>query len=179
MTEVGNVYGEALYDLAQAEGLSDSVLEQLTALEESVAQAPEFLRLLTAPNLSKQERCGIVNSSFETLLHPYVLNFLKLLTEKGYARHFPDCCVAFRARYYQEHNILPVTAVTALALTPAQSEKLRDKLSALTGKQITLTNRVDPDILGGVRLDYDGKQLDDTLAHHLDTIRTKLSSTVL
>ena len=179
MTEVGKVYGEALYDLAQAEELSGQILEQLNALEESFRQEPGFLRLLTSPNLSKQERCDMIGSSFEHLLHPYILNFLKLLTERGYARFFPDCCAAFRERYHLDHNILPVTAVTALALTPAQSAKLTEKLCALTGKQIALSNRVDPDILGGVRLDYDGKQMDDTLAHRLDTIRAMLSSTVL
>ena len=42
-----------------------------------------------------------------------------------------------------------------------------------------MSNRVDPDILGGVRLDYDGKQMDDTLAHRLESIRTMLSSSVL
>ena len=179
MTEVGNVYGEALYDLAQSEGLSDQILEQLTALEESFRQEPGFLRLLTSPNLSKQERCDLIGSSFGQLLHPYVLNFLKLLAERGYARYFPDCCAIFRERYNLDHNILPVTAVTALALTSAQCAKLKEKLSALTGKQVALTNRVDPDILGGVRLDYDGKQMDDTLAHRLESIRTMLSSSVL
>lgn len=179
MTEVGNVYGEALYDLAQSEGLSDQILEQLAALEESFRQEPGFLRLLTSPNLSKQERCDLIGGSFGQLLHPYVLNFLKLLTERGYARYFPDCCTIFREHYNLDHNILLVTAVTALALTSAQSAKLKEKLSALTGKQIALTNRVDPDILGGVRLDYDGKQMDDTLAHRLESIRAMLSSTVL
>jgi len=42
-----------------------------------------------------------------------------------------------------------------------------------------LTNRVDPDVLGGVRLDFDGKCVDDTLSHRLDSIRNMLNHTVL
>ena len=72
-----------------------------------------------------------------------------------------------------------MTAVTAIALTDVQSQKLTEKLSALIGKTIELHNRVDPDILGGVRLDYDGKRLDDTVIHRLDAVRTMLRSTVL
>ena len=64
MTQVGNVYGEALYDLASSEGLSRNILQELTVLEESFRQNPEFLRLLAAQSLSKQERCSILDDSF-------------------------------------------------------------------------------------------------------------------
>jgi F-type H+-transporting ATPase subunit delta len=179
MTEVGNTYGQALYDLAKAESLDKDILAELTLLNDSFQQEAGFLRLLQSPNLSKQERCGILDDSFRGRLHIYVLNFLKILTEKGYARHFPDCVDAYRKYYNLDHNILPVTAVTAVALTDVQSRKLTDKLSALTGKTIELYNRVDPDILGGVRLDYDGKRLDDTVIHRLESVRNMLRSTVL
>jgi F0F1-type ATP synthase delta subunit len=49
----------------------------------------------------------------------------------------------------------------------------------LTGKQILLTNVLDPETLGGIRLDYDGICVDDTIRHRLDSIRNMLSSTVL
>jgi F-type H+-transporting ATPase subunit delta len=112
-------------------------------------------------------------------VQPYVLNFLKILTEKGYMRHFPHCCDAYRECYNRDHGILVVTAVTAVPLTAAQQTKLTDKLSGITGKTIDLHNRVDPDVLGGVRLDYDGKRLDDTVAHRLSAIHGVLKNTVL
>lgn len=179
MTQVGSVYGEALYDLAKAEDLSQRILDELTALAESFAQEPDFVRLLCAPNLSKEERCAVLDESFGGKVHPYVLNFLKILTEKGYPRHFADCCRAYRDHYNLDNGILPVTAVTAVALTKEQSEKMTAKLSDLTGRKVELTNRVDPEILGGVRLDYDGKRLDDTVSHRLDAVRGLLKNTVL
>ena len=48
-----------------------------------------------------------------------------------------------------------------------------------TGKEIHLKNRIDPATLGGMRLDYDGRRLDDTVSHRLDTIRDLLKNTVL
>ena len=179
MTTVGSAYGEALYDLAKSEDLSSEILSQISALDESFRQEPDFLRLLQSPSLPKQERCQILDSSFQGKVHLYVLNFLKILTEKGYARHFSDCCKAYRQHYNLDHNILPVTAVTAVELSAEQSDKLSEKLSAITGKAIALTNRIDPDILGGVRLDYDGKQMDDTVSHRLDSIRAVLKTEVL
>ena len=49
----------------------------------------------------------------------------------------------------------------------------------MTGKTILLANRVDPTCLGGVRLDYDGQRLDDTVSHRLDSVRELLKNTVL
>ena len=179
MTQVGSIYGEALYTLALDESLSSRILEEISVLDQSFRAEPDFIRLLCTPNLSVQERCNILDDSFRGNVHPYVLNFLKILTEKGYMRHFSDCCKAYEESYNRDNGILPVTAVTAVSLNAAQAQKLTDKLSRITGKQVKLLNRVDPEILGGVRLDYDGKQLDDTVSHRLDAIRSLLKNTVL
>lgn len=179
MTQAGSVYGEALYSLCLEENLTASVLQQLLVLQQSFASAPDFIRLLSSPSLTKEERCRILDESFRGKLHPYVLNFLKILTEKGYIRYFDDCCQAYRGLYNQDNGILPVTAVTAMELTQVQSQRLKEKLASVTGKTIELTNQVDPTILGGVRLDFDGKRLDDTISHRLESIRSLLSNTVL
>ena len=179
MTEVGSVYGEALYELAKSENLSEVISKELAALQESFRQEPDFIRLLSAPNLTKQERCRILDDSFRGSVEPYILNFLKILTEKGYMRYFSDCCDSFAALYNQDNGILPVTAVTAVALSSAQAEKLTEKLAEITGKHIELSNRIDPSCLGGVRLDYDGQRLDDTVSHRMATIRDMLKNTVL
>lgn len=179
MTEVGSVYGQALYTLAKEENLTGQILEELKALDTAFGETPEFLKLLSAPNLSKEERCAILDSSFRGKVHPYVLNFLKILTEKGYARHFSPCAAAYRDAYQQDNGILPVSAVTAVALTEDQAQRLSRKLEALTGKTIELQNRIDPDVLGGVRLDYDGKRVDDTVANRLARIGSLLKNTVL
>ena len=179
MTQVGSVYGEALYTLAQEESLSAQILEEISVLAQSFHAEPDFIRLLGTPNLSVQERCNILDDSFRGKLHPYVLNFLKILTEKGYMRHFFDCCKAYEESYNRDNGILPVTAITAVSLNAAQVEKLTAKLCQITGKQVKLHNRVDPAVLGGVRLDYDGKRLDDTVSHRLDAVRGLLKNTVL
>ena len=179
MTQAGSVYGEALYALAVEESLSAQILDELSVLAQSFRAEPDFIRLLCTPNLSVQERCNILDDSFRNKLHPYVLNFLKILTEKGYMRHFFDCCKAFEESYNRDNGILPVTAITAVSLNPAQVEKLTAKLCQITGKQVKLHNRVDPALLGGVRLDYDGKRLDDTVSHRLDAVRGLLKNTVL
>ena len=179
MTEVGSVYGEALYDLASAEGLGEKISEELTVLRESFDREPGLIRLLGVTNISKQERCQILDECFRGRITPYTLNFMKILTEKGYIRHFSDCCDAYMSRYYEDNGILPVTAITAVPMTEEQTRKLREKLCAGTGKNILLHSRVEPGTLGGVRLEYDGRQLDDTVAHRFQSISDLLKKTVL
>ena len=170
MSSIGSVYGQALYDLAKEEGCDTRILEQMSALDESFMQEPEYIRLLCAANLSKEERCGILDDGFRGKLEPHLLNFMKLLSQ---------CRRAYRSLYHADRGILEVKAVTAVSLTEDQTQRLSRKLSVLTGKQILLTNVLDPGVLGGIRLDYDGRSLDDTVSHRLDSIRDLLKTDAL
>ena len=179
MTDVASNYGGALYELARDEGLSAQILQELGVLCEVFRSEEAFVRLLSTPSIPKDERCQILDQSFRGSVNPYVLNFMKILTERGYMRQLSGCCEAYRQRYNQDNGILPVTAVTALPLSDDLRDKLKAKLSAVTGKTIDLTCCVDPDTLGGVRLDFDGKQVDGTVRRRLDDIRSILKNTVL
>ena len=179
MTQIGSVYGEALYELACSEGLDKAILDELKVLDESFHQEPGFVKLLCSHSVSKQERCQVLDDSFRGKINQYLLNFLKILMEKGYMHHFTHCCEAYTRHYNEDHNILSVRAVTAVPLTDRQAQALTQKLTRMTGKTILLDNRVDATCLGGVRLDYDGRRLDDTICHRMESIRELLKNTVL
>ena len=179
MTQAANTYGQALYDLAKEENLSKAILEELSVLKNVFADTPQYSKLLSTPDIPKQERCGILDEAFRGKVHPYVLNFLKILTEKGYIRQFPDCCDAYRGFYNKDNGILVVKAVSAIALSDGQKQKLTAKLEATTGKQIDLQCTVDAAQLGGLRLSYDGKQVDGTVRSRMDAIGKLLKNTVL
>ena len=179
MTQAANTYAQALYDLARDEGCGKQILEELAVLKGVFADTPEYGKLLSAPDLPKQERCGVLDEAFRGKVHPYVLNFLKILTEKGYIRQFPACCDAYRSFYNEDNGILVVKAVSAVALNAQQAEKLTAKLETITGKTIDLQCSVDAAVLGGLRLNYDGKQVDGTVKNRLDSISKLLKNTVL
>ena len=179
MSQAANNYGQALFELAKEENLDTVILEQMEVLNVSFSQEPGFLRLLAAPNLSKTERCDILDESFRGKVEPYLLNFMKILTEKGYIRHFSECFKAYRSAYNADHGIVCVKAVSAVELTAAQKEKLTKKLETITGKTIQLENRLDSKVLGGIRLDYDGIQVDGTVQSRLDAVSSMLKNTVL
>ena len=179
MTRTAKTYGGALFDLAEEEGRSRQILEEMTALDAAFRAEPDYLYLLATPSLSKEERCGILDESFRDRIHPYVLNFLKILTEKGYIRYFSDCCRAYREQYNEDNDILCVRAVAAQPLTTEQLQNLTRKLVSVTGKKIQLECDVDPACMGGIRLDYDGKRVDGTVQNRLASIGKLLKNTML
>ena len=99
-----------------------------------------------------------------------MLNFCKILLEKGLLHEFSDCAKAYRARYLQDNGIVEASVTTAVPLDDGQRKKLMEKLSAMTGKQIVLKERLDPAVLGGVRLEMDGKHYDNTVQSRLTAI---------
>lgn len=170
MSRISKLYAQALYDLAKEEGLSGQLLQELDVLDCAFSNAPDFIRLLGSPALPVDERCRILDRSFRDQVHPYLLHFLMILTKKGYIRHFSGCCRMYRRIYNRDNGILPVTAYTAVPLSDALRSALIQKLSALTGKTIELHCRIDPEVLGGVRLNWEGRQLDGTLRGRLEEI---------
>jgi len=179
MTEVAKTYGEALYELAANEGCSQELLEQMETLAAAFKQQPDFIKLLSSPAIHKEERLAVVDKCFKEQLHPYLLNFIKILLERGSVAEFGGCFTAFKDRFDQDHGIEEVRAVTALPLSEALFGQLKQKLEQLTGKTVRLQNVVDPAVLGGVRLEMRGKQLEGTVQHQLEALRRSLTQMTL
>ena len=179
MTEIARMYGGSLYDLAAEEGLETRVLDELDEAARLIRDDPEYLRLLSTPSIPKKERCALLDEAFRGQVHLYVLNFLKILCEKGTLRELPGCARAYRIRYNAAHGILEATAITAIAMTAAQTEQLRQKLETITGKKIDLATKIDPSVLGGIRLDIEGTELDGTVQNRLATLRRNIAAATL
>ena len=179
MTEIARMYGGSLYDLAAEEGLETRILGELDEVSAILKGDPEYLHLLSIPSIPKKERCALLDEAFRGKVHLYVLNFLKILCEKGTLRELPGCARAYRVRYNEAHGILEATATTAVAMTEAQEKSLHEKLEKLTGKTIDLKTKVDAKVLGGIRLDIEGTELDGTVQNRLATLRKDIASVTL
>ncbi len=178
MTELAKRYGGSLYELAAEEELEDRILQELDAVLAILQEHPDYLRLLCAPNLPKAERCALLDEAFVDA-HPYTVNFLKVLCDLGALRELSGCVRAYRDLYNRAHDILEATVTAAVDLDGATREKLCHALQKRTGKHISLRVRVDPSLLGGIRLDMDGVQLDGTVRNRLETLKIQLAQAVL
>lgn len=179
MTQTAKVYGSSLYELAKDENLTAEIMPELDAVAKIFRENPKYLELLVLPSVPKEERCGALDESLRGQVHQYLLNFLKILVENGTIGEYFGCVEAFRESYYRDNGICAVTCVSAVPLSDELSDKLRLKLEKMTGKTIVLTMKVDPDVLGGIKLYMNGNSYDGTVASRLSEVQKILFDTVL
>ena len=170
MTKTAKTYAGALYDLASEEQLTERILADLQLVVAVFRENPDYRKLLSEPSILKEERKALLDEAWQDKLHLYTLNFLKLLCDNGTIGQIADCEAEFRRRFHADNGILEVRAVSAYALSDPLKKKLQDKLELKTGKKVELSVRVDESMIGGIRLEMDGKELDGTVRHHLDAI---------
>ena len=174
MTELAREYGDGLYLLAEEENLSREFLEQLLALKSLFREQPDFVRLLGNMSLSKEERVKILDSVLCGQVHPYLLNFLKILCERCALNEYEGCLAAFKTLYNQAHGIVEATVTTAVPLDDEQRARMTEKLSKMTDKVVVLVEKVDESLIGGVLLEMNGQRYDNTLKNRLKSIHSAM-----
>ena len=171
------IYAKSLYSLGAEERISDVLLEEMEAVRDIFRNEPDFLRLLALPSLSKEERTGMLDNCLRGKVHSYLLNFLKILTERGLIGQFPQCCDAYREIYNEDNGILTANVVSAVELTKMQKAALKEKLDKRTGNNVQLCCMVDPDCIGGIRVDYLDRRIDGTVSGRLASMAKQLDNT--
>ena len=175
MTDLAREYGEGLFALAKEENLLDRIHEELNALGGILSGRDEYTRLMLSRAVSKTERLGMLDEAFRGRVHPYVLNFMKILLERGAFDALHDCATHYHTRWCEENGIVEAFVTTARPLSQAQREGVAARLSAMSSKKVTLIERVDPDVMGGLRVDMQGKRYDNTIQHRLALMRRHLT----
>jgi len=179
MTKAGDLYGQSLYDLALSENLTDDILGQMESVKEIFKENPDYITLLSEPSVPKKERLKLVDEAFDGQLQPYLLNFIKILVERGLLRQFSACSRRFRESYNKDHGIAEAIVTSAITLNDSQIDALKHKLESITGKKILLSQKIDASVLGGIRVDIEGKLFDGTVQGRLDELRKKVDETVM
>lgn len=171
-------YSRALYELAQESGTEETILEEMKTIRTVFADNPDYVSLLDTPAVPKEQRLALLDKAFSAL-SVYHLNFLRILCEKHGIRQYPGCVSGYEELFDRAHHILSATAITAVAMTDAQCQTLREKLQTMTGKTVRLRNVVDPQVLGGVTLRFGGVQLDGSIQSRLEELRQSLKRAIV
>ena len=174
----GKEYGNALFMLSEECKTTEKVLSDVCAVDEIFKSNPKYVKLLDTPAVTKAEKLSLVDEAFSSL-DESVVNLIKILCERHSVYTFPEVRRSYQRLYDASRGIEHVEAVTAVAMSEMQLERMRDRLSGMTGKKIIIKNTVDPEILGGVKLRYSGIQLDGSVKTRLDKFEASLKNTVI
>ena len=144
MTSDQSLYGQSLYDVAADEGITGELLEELAGVKTVFSENPDYIRLLSEPSIPKKERLELVDKAFSGEIHPYLLNFLKILLENGLLRSFSSCVSVFRSNYNRDNGIAEATVTSAVELSAEEKTELLNKLEALSGLRSCSASSVSP-----------------------------------
>ena len=179
MTATARLYGGSLYDLAAEEGLTDVLMQQTEEVRKLFQENPDYVKLLMEPSIPKKERTDLIETAFGAQAERYLVNFLKLLCEKGIIGEFSGCCQEFVRRYNVDHNIAEAVVTSAVALSQEQMKALKDKLEKVSKKQVHLVQIKDSSVIGGLRVELEGKQLDGTVQGRLSGLSRQMKEVVV
>ena len=129
MNKASSLYGKSLYDLAKEEHLEKEILEEMSCVKTLLEENPEYYSLLAEPSIPKKERLSLLDQAFATELQPYLLNFLKLLLEKGLVRGFKESYKTYKALYQEDQGIAEALVTSAVPLQEEQKVGFNRKVA--------------------------------------------------
>ena len=179
MTQTARLYGGSLYELAAEEGLTETMREQMGEIRTIFRENPDYVKLLLEPSIPQEERNGLIETAFGTQAERYLVSFLKLLCDKNLLNEFAGCCDEFTRRYNADHGIAEAVVTSAIALSDGQMAALKEKLEKMSGRTVLLTQKLDPSVLAGLKIELEGRQMDGTVRGRLSGISGKLNEMVV
>lgn len=166
-------YASAFFELVLEKGQVDEAYETFKVIVNEVKEHPSFVKLLSHPHLPKEEKKAIIDRVFGSVLTT-LKHFLYVLIDRNRFDAIEEIFVAFEQLYHQYKAVLEVVAFTKDPLTEELKEKLNQLLAQKYGKKVHLINRIDPSLLGGIRLLVDGVEIDFSLSSQLSRLKQQI-----
>lgn len=174
-TEVGERYAQALFDLADETKALDAVRADLKSLRAAFVDSADLRRLLTSPVIAAEDQAkGLVAIADKARFNATTRKFLGLLAANARARDLTAVIGAFEGLYAKKTGVVAAEVVSAQALSAAQLKSVQAALRAALGKDPETTVRVDPSILGGLKVKVGSRLFDASLKTKLDQMKFAL-----
>jgi len=147
----------------------------LVSLRKAWGESADLRRLLTSPTFTSDEKgLGLAAVAEKARLNPVTRKFIGLLSANRRTGALVEIIDAFRALSAARRGVIAADVVTALPLTAAQSKGLAAALRQALGKDPEISTRVDPAILGGIKVRVGSRLFDASLKSKLDSLKFAL-----
>jgi F-type H+-transporting ATPase subunit delta len=163
------MYARALFQAAQGRGSLDTVAAELGELRAAVGDVPELQSLLTNPEVDSRVKNDVlvqIAAGDDKL----VVNFLRLLVEKGRAGDIAQFADELDSLVAAEQRVLAVEITTAHELTDDYFAAVLVKIEGASGRKVKASRKVDPDLIGGIVLQAGSMRLDASVRGRLDRL---------
>ena len=174
-SEVGARYARALFDLALDQDLVAAIDADVAALKAMIAESGELRSVLASPAFDAETKSRVLTALADAAeLNALTRKFLAFLAAQRRAAALSAVIVRFEALSAAHRGVVFAEVTTAVALTAAQSKGLASALRLSLGKDPEITTRVDPAILGGIKVRVGSRLYDASLKSKLDSLKFAL-----
>ena len=175
VTDVGQRYARALFELAEEAKATAAVERDLLALKAMAADSKDLRVLLASPSFSAEDKAaGLAGIAAKAKFHAITRKFLGLLSANRRADALVQVIDCFRKISAEQRGVVSAEIVTALPLSAAQAKGVASALSAALGKDPEISTRVDPALLGGIKVRVGSRLFDASLKSKLDSLKFAL-----
>jgi F-type H+-transporting ATPase subunit delta len=172
--KVATRYAEALLKTAKEGGVLIEVAESFAGVAEAVRGNRDLRTFMESPQVRTEEKKALLGKVFGDRIEPVLLNFFYLLIDRNRIENTRDIAEVFAELVEADQGVVRARVVTAIGLPGDLADRLRGKLEGLTGMKVILEPRVDPAVIGGVKVTLGDKILDGTVRTNLDLLKKTL-----
>ena len=165
---VSKSYCDAIFSLAQEEGKLDLYKEQLDLVAENVKQDANYRAVMAHPKISKEE---LLVKVYGDAIDPMLLNFLKLLVDKGRFRFIEEIVKEYTKEYNKVNNIQVVYVKSAASLSEEEVARLKATLEKKLNKKVDFVLSVDSDLIAGIRMKINDQIIDNSARGKLERLK--------
>ena len=169
-------YARALMGIGVDNKNFETLGRQVSALAEAMKISPELSQTLSNPAFPRSDRKKVLEAILSRLgAAPAVRNFTLLLLDRERLAALPDIARELKAMIDEHVGRVNAVVTSAKPLSDAQMSQLKASLEKLSGKQVQIEHREDPEILGGVVAKVGDIVYDGSLRTQLSQMRERLA----
>jgi len=180
---VARRYAAALFDVTKSEKAesltrADAIAQTLRDLAGTISGHDELKKLIESPTVQPATKKAVMLGVIEAagITQDEVKRLIGLLADHDRLAILDQIAAAFTERLRDARNEASAEVTTAVPLTPASRAALEDALGKVSGKKVTMTERVDPSIIGGVVARIGTFVYDGSIANQLDKLKKQLTA---
>ncbi|MFI3329191.1 MAG: ATP synthase F1 subunit delta [bacterium] len=167
-----NEYAKAFFELSNELKNLDIMTEAFEVFIQNYKN--DFKKLLLSPKISKQEKKEVIKKCFKSCDINFI-NFINVVIDNSRVDMFEDIYNDFNLLIDEKNNVVTIDVYSTEVLSTEQTDEILNKLSnGYIGKSIVLDNHIDKELLGGIKLFHNGKQIDGSIKSQLNRLKENL-----
>lgn len=165
-----------------AQAILEATLEQwqsaLVQVSDALAQNPDLNAKLEGSQLSADAKMKEINKILPKESAESVKNFLKLLVQEGDLGEIPGVLGSLQGMVSGQTGPSKVDVVSAAEMADAEKDQIRQSMTSQYGEGLVFDFRVDPALMGGLRVRIGDTLIDNSVASRLVELREIINASV-